>query len=146
MKRFWDILLRPIRLGRADSGAAPAPASEPGHPVAWSSMASLLEDLEKIGDDHPEIYGTDVRERLWAIADRVLIKQELEIVIPLELGMFSNEANQRLRAALEENLRHLEEVFRVFELNTEAKRLNSFCNPRVRTERGKHVDAFFGHP
>jgi len=136
MKRFLRILF----------GRTPAPPLDAGQPVAWSSMASLLEDLEKIGDEHPEIYDTDVRERMWTVVERVLIKGETGFVIPADLGMFSDEANQRLRAVLDENLRRLETTFRTFELDTEAKRLNSFCNPRLKTERGQHVDAFFGHP
>jgi len=109
-------------------------------------MAWLLEDLEKIGDEHPEIYDTDVRGRMWMIVERVLIRQETDIVVPSDLGMFSDEANQRLRAVLDDNLRRLKDTFRTFQLNTEAERLKSFLNPRLKTERGQHIDAFFGHP
>ncbi|HKV12052.1 MAG TPA: hypothetical protein VJ725_28160 [Thermoanaerobaculia bacterium] len=114
--------------------------------MAWTSMAALLEDLERIGDVHPEIYDTDVRERMGEVVNRVLIRQSGDVQVPEDLGMFSAEGNRALRECLEQNLRNLKAVFEVFSLDTEAKRQRSFFNPRLRTERGAHVEEFFGHP
>lgn len=119
---------------------------EGSRPVAWSSMAALLEDLEAIGAEHDELFDTDVRERMWAIVDAALIKQTTEIAVPAELGMFTAEGNAKLRAALEFNLTRLRQVFAIFQLDTEQKRRASFFNPRLHTEQGRHVDDFFGHP
>ncbi len=60
--------------------------------------------------------------------------------------MFTVDGNRRLKAALEFHLPRLREVFAIFELNTERKRRESFCNPELRTESGRSVDDFFGHP
>jgi len=124
----------------------PASGGGPPHPVAWSSMASLLEDLESLAEEHEELFDTDVRERMWAIVDAVLIRQTSEVAVPDEIGMFTPEANEKVQSALLFNLQRLRETFAIFELDTERKRLDSFFNPRLRTERGRRVDDFFGHP
>jgi len=109
-------------------------------------MAALLEDLEQIGGVHPELYDTDVRERMWEVTDRVLIQQTGDVEVPEDLGMFSAEGNRELRECLEQNLENLKAAFDVFGLDTEAKRLRSFFNPRLRTEGGTFIEDFFGHP
>lgn len=109
-------------------------------------MAALLEDLEQIGGVHPEIYDTDVRERIWEMIERVLIEQTGDFEVPEDLGMFSAEGNRELRECLEQNLKNLKAVFDVFGLDTEAKRLRSFFNPRLCTEGGARVEDFFGYP
>lgn len=115
-------------------------------PVAWSSMASLLEDLEQFGKEHEELYDTDVRERLWGVANSALIQQTDGYIIPKDLGMFSPEANAELVSILKRNVKQLREAFSVFKLDTEQKRLTSFFNPKLHTESGSTVDDFFGHP
>jgi len=110
-------------------------------------MAALLEDLELLGEEHEELYDTEVRENLWLIADDYLLKQRRRrLHLPEDLGMFSEEANKALKAVLEDDLPKLREIFKIFELNTEAKRRASFLNPKLHTEKGRYVDEFFGHP
>lgn len=123
----------------------------PGHtlsagPVAWSSLAGFLEDLEMVARDHPELFDTDVRERMWSVVDHVLIKQSTGIVIPEAFGMFSPEGNQRVRDVFTLHLNNLRKVFAAFNLDTEEKRLHSFFNPKLHTESGMTIDEFFGHP
>lgn len=115
-------------------------------PVGWSSMAALLEDLESLGQEHEELYDTDVREQLWACVEAGLIKQLPGFRAPAEFGMFTPEANAKLARIMEENLERLRTVFDAFKLNTEAKRLASFQNPNLHTESGKTVNEFFGAP
>ena len=107
-------------------------------------MAALLEDLEKLGKEHEELYDTDVRERLWSVIEDGLIKQTKDFQVPRELGMFSPEANAALAKILKENIKRLREVFAVFDLHTEEKRRASFFNPELHTESGRSVEDFFG--
>ena len=115
-------------------------------PVAWSSMAALLEDLEQFGETYPEIYDTDVREHMWAVFDSGLIKQISGYAVPMKLGMFSDEANSELAGILKNNLDRLKSIFQTFGLDTEEKRRRSFFNPKLHTEKGTTVDEFFGSP
>jgi len=107
-------------------------------------MAALLEDLESLGQEHGELYDTDVRERLWAVAETGLIRQSPGYRVPTELGMFTPEANARLVQIMESHLKRLRSTFETFGLDTEEKRALSFHNPRLHTESGKSVDEFFG--
>ena len=110
-------------------------------------MAALREELGHIADEHDELFDTDVRERIHEAADRRVVKAEPGYQVPTELGMFSPEGNERVRAALEVHLQRIAEVFDAFGLETEAERRRSFFNPKVRSdEGGYHVDDFFGHP
>ena len=110
-------------------------------PVAWSSVAAFLEDLEVIGEEHPELYDTDTRRQLWEVADAYLVKMHPELIIPAYPGTLSDTGNDKVRAVLEQNLPHLRDVFKVFELNEERRRA-SLLNPRLTTEKGRHVDDF----
>ena len=115
-------------------------------PVAWSTMATFLEDLEKVGDNYPELYDTDVRERLFVLIDDTVLKRRKAVNVPEYLGMSSEEANAELRKVLEENITRINEVFDIFELNSEEKRKISFWNLDLHTENGSRVDEFFGSP
>ena len=119
---------------------------EENSPVAWSSMAALLYELEEFGEKHSELYDTDVRERMWAVVEGILIKQCTTADVPDELGMFSSDANEQLKQILIRNLEQLRDVFEAFELDTERKRLASFQNERLHTEKGHYVEDFFGAP
>ena len=115
-------------------------------PVAWSTMATFLEDLEKVGDNYPELYDTDVRERLFVLIDDTVLKRRKAVKVPEDLGMSSEEANAELRKVLEENITRINEIFDIFELNSEEKRKISFWNLDLHTENGSRVDEFFGSP
>ena len=115
-------------------------------PVAWSTMATFLEDLEKVGDNYPELYDTDVRERLFVLIDDTVLKRRKAVNVPEYLGMSSEEANAELRKVLEENITRINEIFDIFELNSEEKRKISFWNLDLHTENGSRVDEFFGSP
>ena len=109
-------------------------------------MAGLLEDLEQLGEAHEELYDTDVRERMWVLVEDMLIKQSKSVEVPDELGMFSAAANQQLKQILTFNLKRLRDVFAIFGADTENKRLASFLNQRLHTEKGHCVEDFFGAP
>jgi hypothetical protein len=140
---FIGRLLEGLTLAFGQRRASDTP---PAHPVGWSSMAALLEDLEALGEDHVELYDTDVRERMWAVVDRVLLKQGGNRTVPDDLGMLTAEGNRKLKTVLEENLERVAATFAVFKLNTEHDRRRSFLNPNLKSESGRRVEDFFGHP
>jgi hypothetical protein len=113
-------------------------------PVAWSSMADLLESLEAFGERYPELYDTDVREQLWLAFDLALLRQEPDFELPGTYGLFSDEANTELAKIVHAQIAHLKEIFAVSSLDTPSKRRVSFLNPKLHTEKGQYVDDFFG--
>jgi hypothetical protein len=110
-------------------------------------MAALLDDLELLEAEYSELLDTEVRERLWQVVDQQLLKQETEILVPADLGMFTDQGNQRLRALLQHHLLRLREVFAILGLENPHQREASFLNPKLRSTRGQvGVDHFFGAP
>jgi hypothetical protein len=107
----------------------------------------VLESLEEIGDAHPELYDTDVRERLWQILEHRVVRAETDYPIPSDLGMFSDDANRKLHAVLERGLSNLLLAFEVCGLRTAEQRLHSLQNPGIKTPRHQYTyEEFFGSP
>lgn len=112
-----------------------------------SSLAGLLEVLEDIAEEFPEVLDTDVRERIWDVVHRRVILAESGFIVPTGLGMFSEAANRKLSAALQHHLNNLATAFEVCGLKTARERLNSFQNPHVKTPvHGYTYEDFFGSP
>ena len=63
-------------------------------------LVRFLDALEAVGAEHEEVYDTDVRERLAEVIEQRLITRSREVEVSDELGMFSPEGNQLVRAAL----------------------------------------------
>ena len=119
------------------------PVESPG----TASLSGLLDGLESVGEAHPELFDTDVRERLWTVIERRYVQLDSAYEIPSDLGMFSDEGNARLRTVLHQHVGNLVAIAEAFQLDTEAKRLQSFQNPDVKSaHQGLTYDAFFGAP
>jgi hypothetical protein len=112
-----------------------------------SSLAGLLQTLEEIAEEHPELLDTDVRERMWEVVYRRVILGESQFPIPTNLGLFSDAANHKVAQALTHHLNNLSTAFEVCGLKTEQARMHSFQNPSVKTPiHGYTFDVFFGSP
>lgn len=111
-----------------------------------SSLAGLLEALEKISEQHPELFDTDVRERAWDVVYHRVILAEKSFQIPKKLGLFSEAANQKLVDVLQHHLNNLSTAFEVCGLKTKEDRIHSFQNPYVKTAKGLTHEDFFGSP
>ena len=124
-------------------------SSRRGHgdgPVGWTSLAGLLEDLEKIANEHEEIFDTDVREQLWTFLEARFIQLSKETTLPTEFGMFSPEGNDKVREAFARNTENLDTIIEIFSLDTYEKRMITFTNPKLSTSAGSRLDDFFGAP
>lgn len=111
---FWEYFW-PVRHRRQPEAVPPATA-----PPGSSALSALLDALEEIAEDHAELFDTDVREHMWECVERRFIRLQADYQIPAEFGMFSDEANARLRAALEHHLGNFTAVSRALDLDTEA--------------------------
>jgi hypothetical protein len=115
-------------------------------PVGWTSLAALLEDLEKISKEHEEVFDTDVREQMWTFLEGRFIQQNEETTLPTEFGMFSAEGNEKIREAFARNTKDLDTIIEIFSLDTYEKRMTTFTNPKIATPDGSRLDDFFGAP
>jgi hypothetical protein len=106
-------------------------------------LVRFLDALEAIGAEHEEVYDTDVRERLAALIEQRLIRKSNEVNIPDELGTFSPEGDQLVRAALVSYL--AEAAPRADALNLdEAARRAAVWDGEAASSNGMPVDEFLG--
>jgi len=108
-------------------------------------LLELLEEMEKIGKQHEELFDTYVRHEMrGAIHDGFLQPKE-QYQLPHSFGMCSPETDALIRTVLK---RFIDAAnAKALELGlTFHERLSSFQNDDVRTEQeGNDYDEFFGH-
>lgn len=107
------------------------------------ALVRFLDALEAIGVDHDEVYDTDVRERLAEAIEHNLITPTGPIETPTKLGMFSDEADERVAAALGAYLTDARRQADVAGLD-EAARRGAVWDPDATSGSGATVDEFLG--
>jgi hypothetical protein len=123
------------------------PVPPPPRSDESASLGALLDALEQIGEAHPEFYDTDVRERIWNVVERRYVRLEHDYAIPEDLGLYSEDGNRELRAALEHHLRTLAVEAEARGLGTQAARLGALQDPAVTSrQQGLTYDALLGAP
>ena len=107
------------------------------------SLKVLLNALDKIDEDAPEIMDTEVRERIRVAVENALLRPVAGYELPDEFGMFSPEAEKQVRAALVKFI----EAARVESagLVTFAERLRAFQDGEVESRNGNDYDEYFGY-
>ena len=129
--RVWLRMTRALR-GRPRTSVVLAP---PRVPPGTSSLSGLLDALDEIGLAHPELFDTDVREQIWAVVEARYVRLNREVVAPQDLGMFSPEANEKLRRALDLHLTNLVMIADVFRLDTKEQRLRTLVSAHAAQQR-----------
>ena len=110
-------------------------------------LAGFLDALEEVASEHPELFDTDVRERMWEAVEHRYLRLESSYEIPRDLGMSTKDGNARLRAVLEHHLKDLVTIADALKLDTEDKRRQSLLDSEVRSQQeGLTYDAFLGSP
>jgi hypothetical protein len=110
------------------------------------ALRQLLEALESVGEEHEEIYDTDVRERMYDAVISVLIDPKDGYVFPTEFGMFTPEGNAAVQQVLVQFLPPLVTAASAAGLTTPRQRLLAFQNDEVVTSgEGNYYDDFFGY-
>lgn len=69
-------------------------------PTLRHELRTLLASLLAVAREHPEIFDTDVRERMFEAVYHGFLKPQADFVLPSSFGMFSDEANQQVKEAL----------------------------------------------
>ena len=109
-------------------------------------LRELLDDLERIGEEHDEVYDTDVHERMHVALTQAFVKQVEGYSLPTEFGMFSAEGNSAVREALSRYVTRAIDAAKSAGLHTPEARLDALQDIHVVSSRGKGTyDEFIGH-
>jgi hypothetical protein len=110
-----------------------------------NELKTLLNDLDEIGKDAEEVGDTKVRERMSETIYHGFPNPSDGYDIPQEFGMFSDDANKKVRAALIKFLSAVKPKIGSSDLNKPGKRLNAFQDEDVEPEDGMYYDDYFGY-
>lgn len=114
-------------------------------PTMRGHLTAFLDQLERIGLEHDELYDTDVRERMAEVIERTLVEGAGPIDVPRSLGMFSEEGNARVQAALATYLGSALPLATELALD-EAGRRDAVWDEGGGSSAGTSVDEFLGWP
>lgn len=109
------------------------------------ALKRLLDDLDKISEQHEEVGDTDVREQMAVAIRKGFIKPEAKYVVSQKFGMFSERGNQRVREAIVKFLADPELVIASKACQTPKARLDWFQDGSVSSSAGNSYDEYFGH-
>ena len=109
-------------------------------------LRRLLNELDKIGADHEELYDSECRERMSiAIMDGFLHK-ESGVALTEDFGLRNAEANQAVMTALAAYIADANEKSAKLGISGFHERLAAFQNEDVKSDgEGSFYDDFFGY-
>lgn len=113
--------------------------------IIKKALKQFLAALDKIYSKHAELGDTDVRERMYQAIYRGFIKPQPGYSLPGKLGMFSDQGNDLVRAALHGFLTHPEVVAAARVLKTPEDRFAAFQDSDVETKEGTNYIEYFGY-
>jgi hypothetical protein len=109
------------------------------------ALKQLINTLDKVFEEHEEVGDTDVREQMYEAVHKVFIVQQEGYTLPDRFGMFSDEGEKKVRAALVKFLVHPDVLAASKSLKTPEERLAAFQDADVESSEGNTYDEYFGH-
>jgi hypothetical protein len=109
-----------------------------------AELKTLLNELEDVGRAHEELYDSEVRERMGEVIFLGFLKPEEGYQPPTDFGLYSDEANERVRKALLAYIEVARAAATVLGLTSFHARLAGFQTNDVRSDEGQYFDDFFG--
>ncbi|MFN3149073.1 hypothetical protein [Bremerella sp.] len=112
-----------------------------------SLLLDLLRRLERLGDNHGELYDSEAREQISGLVMEGFVRKTPGFIMPERLGMLSEEADSDLRRILSEYIEAANRLADEIGLSSFHARLAAFQNRAVRTNPAIDVDyeELFGH-
>ncbi len=108
-------------------------------------LQTLLEELDAIMEDHEEIGDTYVSIRMTQAVRDGFLAPKPNFVLPRQFGMFTPQADRKVRAALQRFLQQARKTAEAEGLNTPRARLAAFQNLNVCSQEGSCYNDFFGY-
>jgi hypothetical protein len=109
------------------------------------ALEFLLNEMDKILKEFEEVTDTDVREQMNEAIYHSLIEPKEDYILPNEFGMFSEEGNASVRAALSVFIDRASDDANELGLYTPQARLDAFQDIDVCSKEGNTYDEYFGH-
>lgn len=109
------------------------------------ALQTLLDELDKIEENHGEIHDTAVREVFSGFIFKSFVEGNLQYPLPESFQMFSEEANQLIRQALRRFLDHPDVINAHEQVDDMKDRLIMFQDEAVVSFNGSQYFDYFGH-
>jgi len=109
------------------------------------ALKQFLTALDKIYTKHEELGDSAVRERMFVAIHKSFIKPEKAYALPLRFGMFNEQADVLVHAAIQQFLSHPEVVAARKLLRSPEERLNAFQDEKVETSQETNFFEYFGY-
>jgi hypothetical protein len=141
MKVHIEILKKPIKRRRDQNRVAYDKKTR----IIKRALKRFLIALDKVYAKHDELGDTAVRDNMYVAILKSFIMPEKAYILPVRVGMFNEEADRLVRAAIQQFLQHPEVVAAGRLLKSPEERLNAFQDVGVETSEGTNFGEYFGH-
>ena len=108
-------------------------------------LKGLLNTLDLISEENAEILDSDVRQQLSDALFNCYIDPVDDYDLPDDFGLFTDEGNQKVRAAIESFVDNAIPVAIKLKLITPEDKLGEFQNDGVKSSIGSVYDDYFGY-
>jgi len=109
------------------------------------ALKQLLNALDKVFEEHEEVGDTAVREFMYDAVHKSFVVPQAGYQLPDDFGMFSEDGNKQVKAALSRFLAHPDLLAAARQLKTPRERLDAFQDPEVESSEGNTQDEYFGY-
>lgn len=113
--------------------------------IIRKALKQLISALDAIFQAHEELGDTDVREKMYDAIHKGFIKPRSGYTLPAKFGMFSEQADHLVHAAIQKFLTHPEVVAASRSLKTPQARLAAFQDYDVESPEGATSFDYFGY-
>jgi hypothetical protein len=108
-------------------------------------LLELLIGLEQIGNDHEDLFDSEVRERIGNAVMDGFVRCLPDFVLRSDLGLFQPDADTAVRDLIVRYTDDANALAADTGIVAFHDRLAAFQDPDVRTPEGNDYDEFFGH-
>ena len=109
------------------------------------ALLKLLERLDEIGNEHEELFDSDVGQNMGNAIMDGFVRHQLQYEIPHDFGMFSEEANLAVREAIAEYVSAANKKADELGIGAFHDRLNALQDDSVVTAQRNDYEEFIGH-
>jgi hypothetical protein len=104
----------------------------------------LYNTLEEIGEEHEELFDTDVREAMHASLDYYFVWDSFEENMPITYSMFSKEGDAKVAEAIQNYCRKATETAQKMGIKPGQDREDVLQDGSLETNQGQYYDDFIG--